>query len=380
MDFQPTESQQLIQNTVRDFAEREMRPRVMEFDESMQFPYDIVKGLGELGLMGVYFPEEVGGSGFGHREYATAIEELSRVDPSVGLTVAAHVSLCTNHIYKFGTPEQHRRWVEPLASGKLLGGWALTEPGSGSDAGGLRTTAVRDGDDWILNGTKNFCTNGGVGDVVVVFARTAEGRGPHGLTAFVVEKGTAGFTPGKKENKLGMRASDTSELSFADCRVPDGSRLGSEGQGFVEAMRILDGGRISIAALGVGIAQGAYEAALVYAKTRTAFGKTISNFQAVQAKLADMVTEVDAARLLTMRAAALYDQGKATTRESSSAKLYASEVAVRVANDAVQVHGGYGYIKDYPVEKFYRDAKLCTIGEGTSEIQRMVIAREILRD
>jgi len=379
MDFEPSESQELIRQTVRDFALSEIAPKVMDYDESMEFPYDVVKGLGTLGLMGVIFPEEWGGGGFGHLEYATVIEELSRVDPSIGLTLAAHVSLCTNNIFTFGTPEQRERWVKPLASGTMIGSWALTEPGSGSDAGGLITSAVRDGDDWIIDGTKNFCTNGSVSDVTVVFARTdPDSKGTRGVSTFVVERGTAGFSVGKKENKLGMRASDTAELVFEGCRVPDRNRLGEAGQGFRDAMKVLDGGRISIAALGVGIAQGAYDCALRFAKERQTFGRPISEYQAIQWKLADMATEIDAARLLTYRAAYLRDSGKSTNLESSMAKLFSSEVAVRAGNESVQIHGGYGFVKDYPAAKFYRDSKLCTIGEGTSEIQRMVIARNVL--
>ena len=379
MDFEPSESQELIRQTVRDFAEREIAPHVMEHDAAASFPYDAIKGLANLGVLGLIFPTELQGAGAGYLEYATAVEELARVDPSVSLTVAAHISLATNHIYKLGSDEQRRRWVPPLAAGTKLGAWALTEPSCGSDASALLTQARREGGDWVINGTKNFCTNGGVGDIVVVFARTSPGSGARGISSFVVEKGTPGFTPGKKEDKLGMRASDTSELFFEECRVPDAHRVGPEGEGFIQAMKVLDGGRISIAALAVGIGQGAYEASVRFAKSRSAFGRPIAEFQAIQWKLADMATELDAARLLTYRAAALKDAGATNTvRESSMAKLFSSEAAQRICEQAVQVHGGYGFIKDFPAEKFYRDVKLTTIGEGTSEIQRLVIARKLL--
>ncbi len=347
---------------------------------SLTFPARAIKHLGQLGLMGIVFPAEYGGAGMGYTEYVIAIEELSRVDGSVGIIVAAHTSLCSNHIFVAGNEEQKRKYIPKLASGEFIGAWGLTEPGSGSDAGGARCSAVRKGNKWVLNGTKTFCTNGHYADVVVVIAVTDKTAHTHGLSAFIVEKGTKGFKPGKKENKLGLRASDTAELIFEDCEIPLENLLGKEGDGFIDAMRILDGGRISIAALGLGMAQGAYEAALNYSKERRQFGKAISEFQAIQWKLADMATEIDAARLLTMRAAWMKDQGMKTTLESSMAKLYTSEVAVRCANEGVQIHGGYGFIKDYPAEKFYRDVKLCTIGEGTSEIQRLVIARQILRD
>jgi hypothetical protein len=332
-----------------------------------------------MGLLGVIFPEQYGGAGLGHIEYAIAIEELARVDGSVGLIVAAHNSLCTNHIYKFGSEEQRRKYVAPLAQGKKLGCWSLTEPEAGSDAGGTRTVAVRKNGGWVLNGAKTFTTNGHYADVCVAMAVTDKAKRAKGISAFIIEKGTAGFRPGKKENKLGMRASDTSEVVFSDCFVADSNLLGDEGLGFVNTLQVLDGGRISIAALALGMAQGAYEAAIKYAKQRKQFGKAISEFQAIQFKLADMATEIDAARWMVCRAAWLADQdGPRFTKESSMAKLYASEVGVRVANEAVQIFGGYGFIKDYPVEKFYRDSKICTIGEGTSEIQRMVIARQIL--
>ncbi len=377
--FVLTESQEALRKEIRQFAAREIAPHVAEWDEKSQFPTAVVKKLGEMGLLGVIFPPEYGGSGMGYVDYVLAIEELSAVDGSVGIIVAAHNSLATNHIFLAGNEEQKKRYVTRLASGEWLGAWGLTEPGSGSDAGGARTSAVRKGDKWILNGTKTFITNGSHADAAVVIAVTDKSKGTHGLSAFVVEKGTKGFRPGKKESKLGLRASDTSELVFEDCEIPAENLLGVEGQGFVDAMRVLDGGRISIAALSLGIARGALDAALKYAKERRQFGKAIAEFQGIQWKLADMATELDAARLLTQRAAVLKDAGRTVTRESAMAKLFASEVAVRICNEAVQLFGGYGFIKDYPVEKFYRDVKLCTIGEGTSEIQRMVIGREILK-
>ena len=380
MDFQLNDEQLQLRKSVREFAEREILPHVMEWDEESRFPLETVKELGRLGLLGVIFPPEYGGAGMGYVEYVLAIEELSRVDGSVGIVVAAHTSLCTNHIYLAGTKEQKRKYMPKLASGESIGAWGLTEPGSGSDAGSARMTAVRRGNCWVLNGTKTFITNGHYADVAVVIAVTDKAAHTHGLSAFVVEKGTSGFRPGKKENKLGLRASDTAELIFEDCHIPAGNLLGKEGDGFIDAMRVLDGGRISIAALGLGMAQGAFEAALKYSKQRQQFGKPISEFQAIQWKLADMATEIDAARLLTLRAASMKDQGSKSTLESSMAKLYASEVAVKAANESVQIHGGYGFIKDYPAEKFYRDVKLCTIGEGTSEIQRLVIARQLLKD
>ncbi len=379
MEFQLSDEQQQLKKSVREFAEREILPHVMEWDEAAKFPMEIVKELGRLGLMGIVFPTELGGAGMGYVEYAMAIEELSRVDGSVGIIVAAHTSLCSNHIFIAGDEAQKQKYIPKLATGEYIGAWGLTEPNSGSDAGGARCSAVRKGNHWVLNGTKTFITNGTYADVYVVVAVTDKTNGTHGLSAFVVEKGTKGFRPGKKENKLGLRASDTSELIFEDCEIPEDHLLGKEGDGFIDAMRILDGGRISIAALGLGMAQGAYESALKYSKQRKQFGKAISEFQAIQWKLADMATEIDAARLLTQRAAWLKDNHMKTTLESSMAKLYTSEVAVRAANEAVQIHGGYGFIKDYPAEKFYRDVKLCTIGEGTSEIQRMVIARQILK-
>ena len=379
MDFTFTQEQKQLRKAVREFAEGEIAPHVMEWDEASHFPTEILPKLGEMGLMGVIFPEEYGGAGLGYVEYATAIEELARVDGSVGLFVAAHNSLCSNHIYKFGSEEQKKKHLVPLAQGKKLGAWSLTEPGAGSDAGGTRTTAVREGNEWVLNGSKTFTTNGSYADVCVAMAVTDKAKESHGISAFILEKGMKGFRPGKKENKLGMRASDTSEVIFTDCRIPASQLLGPEGEGFISSLKILDGGRISIAALGLGMAQGALEAATCYAKQRKQFGQAISEFQAIQFKLADMATQVEAARLLVYQAAWLADQGNARyTRESSMAKLFASEVAVHVANECVQIHGGYGFIKDYPAEKFYRDVKLCTIGEGTSEIQRLVIARQLL--
>jgi hypothetical protein len=377
--FTLTEDQEQLRREIRDFAAREIAPNVMRWDEASEFPADVVKQLGQMGLLGVIFPVEYGGAGLGYVDYMLAIEELSAVDGSVGIIVAAHNSLCTNHIFLAGDEEQRRRYIPKLASGEWLGAWGLTEPGSGSDAGAARTTAVRSHDGWVLNGNKTFITNGHYADVAVVIAVTDRETGTHGLSAFVIEKGTPGFRPGKKENKLGLRASDTSELIFEDCEIPEANLLGNLGEGFIDSMRVLDGGRISIAALSLGIGRGALDASVKYVKERRQFGKAIAEFQGIQWKLADMATELDAARLLTQRAAVLKDAGQRVTRESSMAKLYASEVAVRICDEAVQLHGGYGFIKDYPAEKFYRDVKLCTIGEGTSEIQRMVIAREILK-
>jgi alkylation response protein AidB-like acyl-CoA dehydrogenase len=379
VDFSFTDEQQQLRRSVREFAESEIAPHVMEWDEASHFPLELVPKLAEMGLFGVIFPEDSGGAGLGYVAYVTVVEELARVDGSVGLIVAAHNSLCTNHIYKFGSPEQRRKYLVPLAQGKKLGCWSLTEPQAGSDAGGTRTVAVRKNGGWVLNGAKTFTTNGHFADVCVAMAVTDKPKGSKGISAFIIEKGTPGFRPGKKENKLGMRASDTSEVVFSDCFVPDANLLGNEGQGFVNSLQVLDGGRISIAALALGMAQGAYEAAAKYAKQRKQFGRSISEFQAIQFKLADMATEIAAARLLVYHAAWLADQKSSRfTKEASMAKLYASEVGVRVASEAVQIFGGYGFVKDYPAEKFYRDAKLCTIGEGTSEIQRLVIARQIL--
>ena len=378
MNFELTEEQQQIKKMVREFAEAEIRPHVMEWDEAQHFPKELFKQLGKLGLTGVIFPEEFGGAGMGYIEYATVIEELSRVDGSIGLSVAAHNSLCTNHIYQYGTEEQRHKFVTPLAQGEKLGSWALTEPGSGSDASGLKTSAVKKDNGWVLNGAKNFITHGISGDTCVVLAYTDREMRSRGVTAFVVDRTTPGFIAGKKENKLGVRASETASIIFEDCFVPEENMLGERGRGFVNAMQILDGGRISIAALALGIAQGAYESALKYAKERQQFGNPIFEFQAIQFKLADMATQIEAARLLIQRAAWMKDQKMPTTKESAMAKLYASEIAVKVSEEAIQIHGGYGYTKDYPPEKFWRDSKLCTIGEGTSEVQRLVIARQLV--
>jgi alkylation response protein AidB-like acyl-CoA dehydrogenase len=376
--FGLTEEQEQLRKEVRAFAEREIAPHVSEWDEKSLFPEDVVKKLGPMGLMGVIFPEALGGAGMGYVEYVLAVEELSRVDGSVGIIVASHNSLCTNHIMLAGNDEQRQRWVTKLASGQWLGAWGLTEPGSGSDAAGARTTAVLRGNKWVLNGNKTFITNGSHADCAVVLAVTDREQGTRGISAFVVEKGTKGFRAGKKENKLGLRASDTSELIFEECEIPAENLVGKLGEGFKDAMRVLDGGRISIAALSLGMARGALDAAMKYAQQRRQFGKAISEFQAIQFKLADMATQLDAAWLLTMRAAQMKDAGQRVTREAAMAKLFASEAACRICDEGVQIHGGYGFIKDYPAEKFYRDVKLCTIGEGTSEIQRMVIARELL--
>ncbi len=379
MEFELTEDQQQVRSSVREFAEGEIAPHVMEWDEAQHFPVELVPKLAELGLMGVIFPEEYGGAGMGYVEYATIIEELSRIDGSVGISVAAHNSLCSNHIYTFGTEEQKRKFLIPLAQGTHLGAWGLTEPSAGSDASGTRSTAVRQNGGWIVNGSKNFITHAIHADTCVAVASTDRSKGSKGITAFIFEKGMKGFAPAKKENKLGLRASETASVTFEDCYISDDNRLGEVGEGFIQAMQILDGGRISIAALAVGIAQGAYESALRYARERVQFGRPISEFQAVQFKLVDMATQIDAARLLMYRAAWLKDQGKPVTKESAMAKLFASEMGVKVCEEAIQIHGGYGYTKDYPPEKYWRDSKLCTIGEGTSEIQRMVIARQILR-
>lgn len=378
MDLLQNDELDTIRRTVREFAREAIAPHVREYDESQKFPVGIMKQLGELGFLGVIIPEEHGGAGLGYPAYVAVIEELSRVDPSIGLSVAAHNSLCTNHIYSFGNAEQRRKYVGPLARGEAIGTWSLTEPTAGSDAGGTRTRAVEDGDHFVLNGSKTFATHGISAEVAVVFAVTDPDAGKHGITAFILEKGTPGLRAGRKEDKLGMRASETSEIVMEDCRVHRDQMLGARGEGFVNAMQILDGGRISIAALALGTAQGALDAALAYARERQQFGRPIASFQAIQWMLADMATEVEAARLLTYRAAHLKDSGAKTTRESAMAKLFASEVAVRVAEKGIQIHGGYGYTKDYPAEKYWRDAKLCTIGEGTSEIQRLVIARELL--
>jgi len=377
--FVLSEDQEHLRREIRDFVAREIAPNVTAWDEKSEFPLEAIKKLGAMGLLGVIFPPEYGGAGLSYIDYVLAIEELSAVDGSIGITVAAHNSLGTNHIFLAGSEAQKHKYVSRLAAGESLAAWALTEPGSGSDASNARTTATKKSDRYILNGNKTFITNGHYADVAVVIAVTDKTQGTHGLSAFIVEKGTKGFRPGKKENKLGLRASDTSELIFEDCEIPAENLLGAEGEGFIDAMRVLDGGRISIAALALGIGRGALDATLKYVKERRQFGKAIAEFQGIQWKLADMATELDAARLLTQRAAVLKDAGRKVTRESSMAKLFASEVAVRICNEAVQLFGGYGFIKDYPAEKFYRDVKLCTIGEGTSEIQRMVIAREILK-
>ena len=378
MDFQLTAEQDLARRTVRAFAEKEIAPRSRQLDESQQFPADIMKKLGEMGMLGILFPPKYGGSGLSYVDYALIIEELSSIDGAIGLSVAAHNSLCSNHIYIAGNEKQKKRFLTPLASGEKIGAWSLTEPTAGSDASGTRTTAVRDGRGWILNGSKTFATHGTVCDIAVVFAVTEPSRGKHGISAFILERGMKGFRPGKKEDKMGCRASDTAELVMDECRVPDSHRLGAEGEGFIDALRILDGGRIGIGALAVGIARGAFEQATAYASERQQFGKPIASFQAIQWMLADSAVEIDAARLLVQRAASIKDSGGDVTTASSMAKLYASETALRVTDRAVQIHGGYGYVKDYPVERFYRDAKITTIGEGTSEIQRLVIARNVL--
>jgi alkylation response protein AidB-like acyl-CoA dehydrogenase len=380
VDFEYTPEQIQLRRSVREFAEAEILPHVMEWDEAQTFPLETIRKLGQLGYMGSVFPEELGGSDLGYVEYSIIIEELSRVDGSVGIIVAAHTSLCSNHIFKMGNDEQRRRYLPKLASGEWIGCWSLTEPEAGSDAAGTRTTATLEGDQWVLNGAKTFTTNAHYADVCVAMATTDRGAAQHGISAFIIEKGTPGFRAGKKENKLGLRASATGEVIFDNCRLCESQLLGKRGEGFVDSLKVLDGGRISIAALGIGMAQGAYDAALKYAKVRKQFGRPISEFQAIQHKLVDMATELDAARLLNYRAATMLDRGQRVTKESSMAKLFASEAAVRIANEAVQIHGGYGFIKDYPVEKFYRDVKLCTIGEGTSEIQRLVIARQLLKD
>ena len=379
MEFELNEDQQQIKQSIREFAEAELRPHVMEWDEAAHFPVDLRPKFAEVGLMGVLIPEEHGGSGLGYVEYATIIDELARVDPSIALAIAAHNSLGVGHIFIAGSDAQKDKYLTPLAKGEHFAAWGLTEPSSGSDAISMKTTAVRRDGGWVLNGSKNFITNATFAETTVALAITDRAAGSHGISAFIIECGTKGFSVAKKENKVGMRASDTASLVFDDCFVPNANLMGAPGQGFIQAMKVLDGGRISIAALAVGIAQGAYEAALKYSRERHQFGRPIAEFQAIQFKLADMATQVDAARLLTYRAAAMKDAGKPTTKESSMAKLYASEVGVRVAEECVQIHGGYGYIKDYPAEKYWRDSKLCTIGEGTSEIQRTVIARQILR-
>ena len=379
MEAVATENQTMIAHMVRDFAALHIKPDMMKWDESQEFPIDVFHKLGELGLMGVLVPQEYGGAGFGYMEYVTAIAELAKVDGSIGLSMAAHNSLCTGHILQHASEAQKHKYLPKLASGEWIGAWGLTEPNTGSDAGNMRTTAVLDGDEYIINGAKNFITHGKSGHVAVVIVRTGEVGDSHGMTAFIIERGTPGFAAGRKENKLGMRASETTELIFTDCRVPKENVIGKVGDGFVQSLKVLDGGRISIAALSLGIAQGAYEAALQYSKERYQFNQPISNFQGISFKLADMATEIEAASQLTYRAAAMKDAGLNVNRESAMAKLYASEVSVRTANEGVQIFGGYGYTKDYPAEKYYRDAKLCTIGEGTSEIQKLVIARTLLK-
>jgi alkylation response protein AidB-like acyl-CoA dehydrogenase len=378
MNFELSEVTEQVAQTARDFAQKNIKPHVMEWDESQEFPVHIFKQLGELGMMGVLVPEEYGGAGLSYYEYKAVIEEISKVDGSIGLSVAAHNSLCTGHILAFGSEEQKRKYLPKLATAEWIGAWGLTEPNTGSDAGNMKCTATRDGDNWIIDGTKNWITHGKSGDVAVVICRTGEPRSKNNATAFVVERGTPGFSGGKKENKLGMRASETAEMVFENCVIPDANRLGEVGEGFKQAMKVLDGGRISIASLSLGIAKGAYEAALQYSQERHQFDKPIASFQGISFKLADMATEIEAADLLTLQACDLKNRGEAMTKQSAMAKYYASEVAVKVSNDAVQIFGGYGYTKDFPVEKHYRDAKLCTIGEGTSEIQKLVISREVL--
>jgi alkylation response protein AidB-like acyl-CoA dehydrogenase len=378
MDFRPTEEQEILRRTVREFAEAEMRPHVMEWDEAQHFPMDLLPKLASLGLMGIQFAEEYGGSAMSAVDYCICIEELARVCPAISLSVAAHNGLCSAHINMFGSDAQKAQYLPRLVKGEVLGAWGLTEANAGSDAAGMRTTATRQGQCWVLNGSKAFITHGAIGGVMVVMAVSDRTKGNRGISAFVLEHGTPGMSAGKKENKLGMRASDTSEVVFQDCRIPPAQLLGEEGQGFINTLQVLDAGRIGIAALAVGLAQGAYEAAKRYARERRQFGQPIAAFQAIQWKLADAATRIEAARLLTYRAAYLKDQGRRMTRESAMAKLYSSETAVRVADDCVQIHGGYGFVKDYPAEKYFRDVKLVTIGEGTSEIQRLVIARQLL--
>lgn len=377
--FEENENQAMIAQMIRDLGEREIKPYMMDWDEAQEFPVALFKKLGELGLMGVLVPQSYGGSGFGYHEYVTAIVELSKIDGSVGLSMAAHNSLCTGHILQFGTEAQKQKYLPKLASAEWIGAWGLTEPNTGSDAGNMKTVAKETGDHYVINGAKNFITHGKSGDVAVVIARTGEPGDSHGMTAFIVEKGTPGFSGGRKENKLGMRASETAEMIFDNCKVPKENIIGKVGEGFVQSLKVLDGGRISIAALSLGIAQGAYEASLQYSKEREQFNQPISKFQAISFKLADMATKIEAAKLLTYRAADLKNKGKSVNKESAMAKYYTSEIAVEAANEAVQIFGGYGFTKDYPVEKYYRDVKLCTIGEGTSEIQKLVISRAILK-
>ena len=380
MNFQIDEITQQVAHTARDFAQQHIKPHVMEWDETQEFPIHLFREMGKLGLMGVLVPEQYGGSGFSYFEYKTVIEEIAKVCGSIGLSIAAHNSLCTGHILSFASEEQKKKYLPKLASGESLGAWGLTEANTGSDAGNMQCTAVKDGDEWVINGTKNWITHGKSGDIAVVICRTGEPRTKNNSTSFIIERGTKGFTAGKKENKLGMRASETAEMIFDNCRISDTQRMGAVGDGFKQAMKVLDGGRISIASLSLGIAKGAYEAALQYSQERYQFDKPISSFQGISFKLADMVTEIQAAELLTLQACDLKNRGLSMTKEAAMAKYYASEISVQISNDAVQIFGGYGYTKDFPVEKFYRDSKLCTIGEGTSVIQKIVIAREILKD
>lgn len=379
MDFQFSEEQKMISNSAKDFAEQHIRPHIMKWDESQYFPREILEKAGEMGFMGIFIPEEYGGSGLGYHEYVSIIEEISKVDPSIGLSIAAHNSLCTGHIFYFGNEEQKKKWLPNLASGKHIGAWGLTEHNTGSDAGGMNTTAVKDGDFYLLNGSKNFITHGKSGDIAVVIARTGKKGDSRGMSAFIVERGTPGFSGGKKEDKLGMRASETAELVFDNCRIPKENLIGNEGDGFVQSLKLLDGGRISIGALSLGISKGAYESALKYSKERFQFGKPISSFQGISFKLSDMATEIAASELLIHKAASMKNKGQKVTIQGAMAKMFSSEACVKIANEAVQIHGGYGYIKEFPVEKFYRDSKLCTIGEGTTEIQKLVIARNILK-
>ena len=379
MDFNLGPNNKLVAESVRDFANQYIRPNVMEWDESQFFPKELFKKAGEFGFMGIFVPESLGGSGLGYQEYVTIIEEISKVDPSIGLSIAAHNSLCTNHILLFGNDDQKNKWIPKLASGQHLGAWGLTENNSGSDASGMSSTAVKKGDDWVLNGTKNFITHGISGDIAVAVFRTGEKGQKRNATAFVIERGTEGFKAGKKENKLGMRASETAEMIFDNCIVSDKNRLGEVGEGFIQSMKILDGGRISIAALSLGISKGAFNASLKYSKERVQFGKPISSFQGISFKLAEMATEIEASELLIRKASHEKNMNRPMTKLSAMCKMYASEVCVKISNEAVQIHGGYGFIKDFPVEKFLRDSKLCTIGEGTTEIQKLVISRNILK-
>lgn len=379
MDFSQNDNQKMIAQMCRDFAEKHIRPNMMQWDETQEFPVPLFHQMGQLGLMGILVPQEYGGAGLGYLEYVTALTEIGAVCGSIGLSVAAHNSLCTGHLLQFGNEEQKRKWLPKLATGEWIGAWGLTEHNTGSDAGGMRTTAVKDGDHWVINGAKNFITHGISGNIAVVIVRTGEKGDSHGMTAFAIERGTPGFSSGKKENKLGMRASETAELIFQDCRVHESNMIGKMGEGFIQAMKVLDGGRISIAALSLGIAKGAILAATKYAKEREQFGQPIANFQGIGFKLADMHTEYEAAELLTLQAADMKNRGQNVTVKSAMAKLYASEVAVRASNEGVQIFGGYGYTKDFPAEKYYRDSKLCTIGEGTSEIQKLVIAKNLIK-